>query len=143
VITALLAVGLIGLCLYSGLVGPGDIDTIPEALAHPEQAAGRTFELGSDVTVLRVHAHGFDVEQLGGQAVVRIPPPLQAEWERCREYLTVGDYVSLRAVFQPPHSLLLEEVHVHTGRRLKIWVSAIAFLVFAAIVLRSPWSAGA
>lgn len=126
---------LAGLCLYSGIAGPQRSYTIPKLLAAPVGAAGAELTLGPNAKVVQVLPQGFEVEQLGAQLFVRVSGNLEKAWKVWKNQLRKADYVSLRAVFHPEGYLLLQEMHIHKGRRLKIWVSVFALLLLASIVI--------
>jgi hypothetical protein len=131
----LCAASLFGLCTYSAVVGPGQSDSLPKALANPHLDAGLVLRLPSVVRVMEVRPQEFWVHQRGAQIVVRIPEQLEQDWMGRGQQLQAGDYVSLEATFHPDGYLLLRDMHVHKGRRLKIWVSLLALLVLAGLLL--------
>jgi hypothetical protein len=120
---------LIGLCSYSAVIGPGHIDSLPEALAWPTRGAGSMLRLPADVKVVHIYSREFVVQQRGTRVSVRVPDDLAQEWAVWKQQLQVDDYVSLKATFHPKGYLLLQDMHVHRGRRLKIWVSVLALFV--------------
>jgi hypothetical protein len=135
------AVCLLGLCFYSASVGPGQVDSIRRLLANPGLYAGAQLRLPADVTIVEVRPWELLVQQDRAQIAVRVPEYIAQEWSDWRQQLQVGDVISLRATFQPEGYLLLHDMHVHRGRRLKIWVSVLALFLLAAILIherRSP-----
>jgi hypothetical protein len=133
-----LSLGIAGLCLYSGIIGSRQIDTIPEVLDNPPAADGTELRLGSDVKLSGIQAHEFQVEQLGARIVVRVPAELKKAWAVWSEQLRVGDYVSMKATYHSEEKgyLLLHTLHPHKGRRLKIWVSLGALILVAGMMTR-------
>jgi hypothetical protein len=127
---------LLGLCTYSAVVGPEQVDSIRKVLMNAEASAGMEVKLASNVRVVQVLPWELQVEQRRTQISVQVPERAAKEWEAWREQLQVGDQVSLRAVFHPEGYLLLREMHVHKGRSLKIWVSVGALLLLAGILCR-------
>jgi hypothetical protein len=137
----LCAASLLGLCSYSAIVGPGRMDGVPQALASPQLAAGLELRLASDVRVVQVHPQEFLVQLHGAQIPVRVPGNVEREWGVWKKQLQVGDYVSLRAVLQPEGYLLLQDMHIHKGRRLKIWVSVFALILLTGIFVHERMKA--
>ena len=125
---------LVGLCLYSGIVGSQRSARILKILADPLAYVGVQLELAY-VRVVHVAPQRFRVEYRDTQIAVRMPAHLDRAWETWREQLQVGHYVSLRAVVQPEAYLFLHEMHIHKGRRLKVWVSVFALLVLAGMLI--------
>jgi hypothetical protein len=126
---------LIGLCSYSAVVGPEHLDSLPWALAQPDRVAGSELRLPSNMKVVQIHPGAFVVRQRDAQIAVRVPDHLEPEWVVWQQQLQVGNYVSLKAMFHPEGYLLLHDMHVHRGRRLKIWVSVLALVLLAGILL--------
>jgi hypothetical protein len=126
---------LIGLSSYSEVVGPEHMDRLPRALAQPDRVAGAELRLPSNVKVVQVHPRAFVVRQRDAEIAVRVPDHLEPEWAVWQQQVQVGDYVSLKATFHPEGYLLLRDMHVHQGRRLKIWVSVLALVLLAGILL--------
>lgn len=126
-----LGLGLVGLCFYSHYVGPQQGYRLSEILADPLAYAGVSLSLAY-AKVIHLVPQQFRVENWEkAQIAVRIPAHLKAAWKKWQEQLQVGHYVSLRAVVQPEGYLLLDEMHIHKGRRLKVWVSVLALLLLA------------
>jgi len=127
-----------GLCLYSGIIGPRQIDTIPEVLADPPAADGTELRLGSDAELISIQEYEFHVEQLGARIVVRIPAELRTEWAVWSEQLRIGDYISMKATYRSEGQgyLLLHTFHPHRGRRLKVWVSLGALVLLAGMMMQ-------
>lgn len=126
---------LFGLCTYSAIVGPDQVVTIPEVLASPVGFTNKQLNLTSDVKVAQILPGEFQVEQLGGRIAVRIPKKVEKQWEIWREQLQVGEFVSLSGVFHQEGYILLDQLHIHNGRRLKIWVSFLALLLLVAVLI--------
>jgi hypothetical protein len=126
---------LLGLCLYSYLVAPQRTDSIPKIVANPHRSVGREIKLGSDTKVIWVRPQEFQVEQAGAVILVKPPENLQREWESWRRQLQPGDYVSLKGMVQPGGFLRLQNMHIHKGRMLKVWVSLAGLLVFGGILV--------
>jgi hypothetical protein len=122
-----LALALVGLCIYSWIIGPREIDTIPEVLEASRKADGLELSLGADSKVVDLQDNGFLVEQLGERLAVRIAANLQTEWMTWRGQLDMGDFISMRAVYHAGEGgyLLLQELHIHKGRRLKMFASLV------------------
>jgi hypothetical protein len=131
---AFLGLGLVGLCVYSSIVGPQHTYDMSQLLADPSRSAGLELELGY-TQIEDISNREFRVQRQGTRLSVWIPTRLQEEWERWQAQLEVGDYVSLRAVLLPEGHLSLQDLHIHKGRRLKIWVSLIAVGLLAGMVL--------
>jgi hypothetical protein len=127
---------IFAICSYSAIEGPGREDSIAKAVLNPALFAGREFKLPSNTKVLQVSPRGMQVVQRGVQIAVHLPETLAKEWQAWGGQLQAGDYVSLRAVFQPEGYLLLQEMHIHDGRKLKIWVSVLALLLLVGIIIR-------
>jgi hypothetical protein len=125
---------LLGLCLYSGIVGSQRSYDLPKVVANPITYTDRELKF-EYISTVKVLPQEFQVEQLGARIFVQIPENLDKEWAVWRKQLEVGDYVSLRAVFHPEGHLLLHEMHVHKGRRLKVWVSLFALLFLAGLLI--------
>jgi hypothetical protein len=128
------ALTLLGLCLYSGVVGPTQVDTISEILANTVAFVSQEVKLGAGVRVVRVLSREIEVEQRQARIIVRVPQGLEKEWEEWRSQLKVGDDVTLRGVYHPEGYLLLTEMHVHKGRPLKIGISLAALLLLAGML---------
>jgi hypothetical protein len=123
------------LCLYSSFAGPQQGYRLSEILADPLAYTGVSLTLAY-AKVVHLVPHQFRVENWEeAQIAVRIPDPLEAVWKQWREQLQVGHYVSLRAVVQPEGYLLLDDMHIHQGRRLKVWVSVLALLLLGGKLL--------
>ena len=126
-----LGLGIVGLCLYSHFAGPQQGHRLSQILADPLTYAGVSLPLAY-AKVVGLVPHQFRVENWEkAQIAVHIPEHLDAAWKKWREQLQVGHYVSLRAVVQPEGYLLLDDMHIHKGRRLKVWVSVLALLLLA------------
>jgi hypothetical protein len=132
----LFAATLFGLCAYSAIVGPTQMVSIAEVLADPVASAGKEVELASNVRVVQASPGEFLVQQRRVRIRVRATEHEEKEWGVWRKQPQIGDYVSLRAVFHPEGYLILHEIHVHTGRLLKIWVSIFALFLLAGILIR-------
>jgi hypothetical protein len=132
-----LALALLGLCIYSGIVGPREIDTISEVLEASHRADGLVLRLGSDTKVVDLRESGFLVEQSGKRLPVRIPADLQRQWRTWKDQLRRGDFVSMRAVYRAEEGgcLLLQEFHIHKGRRLKMVLSLVALFLLAGLLM--------
>ena len=91
--------------------------------------------LPSDVRVVQVHPREFLVQQHGAQITVLVPESIDQEWGVWKKQLQVGDYVRLKAMLHPEGYLLLHDMHLHKGRRLKIWVSVLAIFLLAGILI--------
>ena len=113
---------LVGLCSYSAVVGPGRIDSLPEALAWPTRTAGSALRLPADVKVVHAYPRSLWCNS-AAHISVRVPDDIEQKWAVWKRQMQVGDYISLTATFHPEGYLLLHDMHVHRGRRLKIWVS--------------------
>jgi hypothetical protein len=98
--------------------------------------AGRELTLPANTRVLQVSPQGIRVEQGRRQIAVHVPEGMDRQWQALRGKLQVGDYVSLKAIFRPEGYLVFREMHIHAGRHLKIWVSILALLLFAGIIIR-------
>ena len=126
-----LGLGIVGLCLYSHIVGPQQGHRLSQILADPLAYAGISLTL-SYAQVMRLVPQQFHVANWEDvQIAVRVPDHLNAAWKKWRNQLQVGHRVSLRAVVQPEGYLLLNDLHIHQGRRLKIWVSVLALFLLA------------
>jgi hypothetical protein len=121
---------------YSALEGPSREGSIANAMQDPAVYAGRELTLPANTRVLQVSPQGIRVAQRGLQIAVRVPEGMDEQWQALRGELQAGDYVSLKAIFRPEGYLVLREMHIHTGRHLKIWVSILALLLFAGIIIR-------
>jgi hypothetical protein len=130
----LCAATLFGLCAYSAVVGPMQTTSIAKVFVDPAAFAGKELTLAS--RVVQVLPRELVVQQQGMRIPIRPPENAEKAWEVWRTPPQVGDYVSLRAVFHPEGYLILHDIHVHKGRRLKIWVSVFALLLLAGILIR-------
>jgi len=129
------AIILVGLCSYSAIIGPRSLDSLREALAQPALAAGLELRLGPSVKVVDVHPRAFVIRQRGAQIAVRIPDPREPQWVVWKQPLEVGDHISLRGTFHPEGYLVLHDMHIHSGRRLKIGVSVLALMLLAGMLI--------
>jgi hypothetical protein len=130
---------IVAICGYSAIEGPGREDSLATAVMNPALFAGRELRLPSNTRVLQVLPRGIEVAQRRAQVTVHIPEDLEREWRLWKEQVQAGDYVSLRAVFHPEGYLVLQEMHIHEGRQLKIWVSVLALLLLAGVIIRENW----
>lgn len=131
----LCAVALFGLCVYSAMVGPGRKTLLQNVQRNAEAFDGREIRLNSKVIVSRLLADGFEIEQSGAKIFVKIPEHQLHEWQVAKDDIGIGDYVSLRANFQREGYLSLIEMHVHSWRGAKIWVSSVALLLLAGFLM--------
>ena len=125
---------LLGLCVYSAIMGPRRVVSILDALANPAAFAGREFNI-QYVRVVNPLPQALQVQQRSAQINVQVPDNLEQAWEVWKRQLQARDYVSLQAVFHPEGFLTLRDLHVHEGRWLKIWVSVLALLLLAGVVI--------
>ena len=123
------------LCGYSALKGPSREGSIANAVRNPAVYAGRELTLPANTRVLQVLPQGIRVVQRGLQIAVHVPEGMDKQWQAWRGKLQAGDYVSLRAILHPEGYLVFREMHIHAGRHLKIWVSILALLLLAGIII--------
>ncbi|RPJ83992.1 MAG: hypothetical protein EHM18_12690 [Acidobacteria bacterium] len=128
--------GLAALSFYSARTGSAEVDTIPEIIAKGGLPNGQEVALTSDVKITDIGADQFVAKQGRARIGVLIPAELMPIWEKTKPGIKIGDYVSLRAVYRSPGHLEAREFHVHKGRRLKIWVSLAALLVFGFLIVK-------
>jgi hypothetical protein len=125
---------LFALCLYGAIAGSLRSYDIRKMVAEPSRYAGVKLNWAY-VKVVQVLSQQFQIKNRGVTIAVQIPTHLEHRWKSWREQLKVGHAVSLRAVFHPDRYLLLHEMHIHHGRRLKVWASILALFSLATMLM--------
>jgi hypothetical protein len=122
---------IVAMCVYRVRVHPDT--TLRGILSDPSAFDGREVDLVSEGVVASVSAQGFVLSELGREIAVRAPVDPE----------DVGRYVHVRGTFhaeRPGAPAWIEPaaLHVHKGRRWKIWLS-LAPLVWVAWLLASSF----
>jgi hypothetical protein len=126
---------LLGLCVYSAVVGPQHITTVRAVQKNPAWFHNRELRLNSQIRVSQLLEDGFLVEQRRAKMQVRIAGKEGSFWEKQKSSLKVGDLVSLRGRWHGEGYLLLEELHIQKTRRGRILLSSLTVLALLVLFL--------
>jgi hypothetical protein len=126
---------LLGLCVYSALVGPQQITTVRAVQKNPASFHGRELRLSSQIRVSQLLDDGFLIEQRRAKMHVRVLGKAPSFLEKEKSSLKVGDLVSLRGRWQGEGYLLLEELHIQEMRPGRILVSSLTVLALLILLL--------
>jgi hypothetical protein len=126
---------LLGLCVYSALVGPQQITTVRKVQKNPASFHGRELRLSSQIRVSQLLDDGFLIEQRRAKMHVRVLGKAPSFLEKEKSSLKVGDLVSLRGRWNGDGYLLLEELHIQEMRPGRILVSSLTVLALLILLL--------
>ena len=126
---------LLGLCVYSAVVGPLQVTTVRDVQKNSAGFHGQEFRLSSQIKVSQLMDDGFLIDQRGAKMHVRIPAKDANLWKKEKRTLKVGDVVTLRGQWHSEGYLLLEELHIQKLQLVRILVSALAILALLVLFL--------
>lgn len=116
---------LVSLCAWAHLSCP--YPDLEEIFAHPQTYAGKRVAVFIEARVVELTAYGFVLNQRGSRLHVHTS----------EKNAPLNGFAAVAGIFQPPHHLQADTVHLAAGRRWKMAVSVIPVLLLVFLLPRA------